>query len=76
MNIERLFADFQLAEMEHNAQKTDVSLEKYETAKFAYERAVEKSKEPAPKSRLKSQLLPIPRQQLQRTVLPKLKHLW
>jgi hypothetical protein len=49
MNIERLFADLQLAEMEHNAHKTDVSLEKYETAKFAYERAVEKSKEPAPK---------------------------
>ena len=49
MNMERLFADFQLAEMEHNAQKTEVSLEKYETAKFAYERAVEKSKEPAPK---------------------------
>ena len=49
MNIERLFADFQLAEMEHNAQQTEVSLEKYETAKFAYERAVEKLKEPAPK---------------------------
>ncbi|WP_144080095.1 hypothetical protein [Flectobacillus major] len=47
--MERLFADFQLAEMEHNAQKTEVSLEKYETAKFAYERAIEKSKELAPK---------------------------
>lgn len=59
MNIERLFADLQLAEMEHNAHKTDVSLEKYETAKFAYDRALEKAekaKEPAPKKPTEKQV--------------------
>lgn len=42
MKIDRLFADVQLAEMEHNAFKSEASAEKLELAKLAYESALAK----------------------------------
>lgn len=42
MKIDRLFADMQLAEMEHNAFKSEASAEKLELANLAYESALAK----------------------------------
>lgn len=42
MKLDRLFADMQLAEMEHNAFKSEASAEKLELAKLAYESALAK----------------------------------
>lgn len=44
MKSERLFADMQLAEMEHNSFKNEASAEKLELAKLAYENALKAEK--------------------------------
>ncbi|MEA5259445.1 hypothetical protein VB264_16720 [Arcicella aquatica] len=50
MKSERLFADMQLAEMEHNAFKTEASKEKLELATLAYENACAKEAEESDKA--------------------------
>lgn len=45
MKTDRLFADYQLAQMEHNALNTEASKEKLELAKLAYDNALAKEQE-------------------------------
>ncbi len=54
MKSERLFADMQLAEMEHNAFKTEASKEKLELATLAYENACAKEAEESENSGIKA----------------------
>ncbi len=45
MKTDRLFADYQLAHMEHSAFNTEASKEKLELAKLAYDNALAKEQE-------------------------------